>query len=106
MQIDPYSNEIRYTLSLMAYHLNLAQPSSVRIASHSIEMAKAVVRYLFNQPYSIFVETPEIQTAIADSLDVIVNVSMPDHRSIDAVLLPFSIEEGLRPAGEDTVIAA
>jgi len=106
MQINPYSNEIRYTLSLMAYHLNLAQPSSVRIASNSVEMVKSVVRYLSNQGLSIFVETPEIQATIADSLGVIVNVAHKGDEVADAVLLPFSLEEGLHPQGEEMVIAA
>ncbi len=106
MQVDPYSNEIRYTLSLMAYHLSLVQPSSVRIASHSVEMTKSVVRYLSYQPLSIFVETSEIQTAIAHSLGISVNVINSDNEIADAVLLPFSLEEGAYPAGEETVIAA
>lgn len=106
MQVDPYSNEIRYTLSLMTYHLSLLQPSSVRIASHSVEMAKSVVRYLSYQPLSIFVETSEIQTAIAHSLGIGVNIINSDNKIADAVLLPFSLEEGAHPDGEATVVAA
>jgi hypothetical protein len=106
MQIDPYSNEIRYTLGLMAYHLSLAQPSSVRIASPSVEMVKSVIRYLNDQSLSIFVETKEIQHAIADSLGVDVDVVMGGNEITDAVLLPFSLEEGFHPRGEKTIIAA
>jgi len=106
MQIDPYSNEIRYSLSLMAYHLNLVRPSSVRIASHSVEIVKSVVRQLSYQPLSIFVETHEIQTALADLFGVMANVTQNRNEIADAVMMPFSLEEGLRPRGEEIVIAA
>jgi hypothetical protein len=106
MQVNRYSNEVRYTLSLIAYHLSLTQPASVRIASHSIEMAQAVLRYLCDEPMSIFVETEEIQNAISDSLGRNTHVIRSGKDVADAAIFPFSLEDGLHPAGEKTIIAA
>lgn len=106
MQVDPYSIEVRYTLGLMAYHLKTSQPGSVRIASSSIEMVKATVRYLIYEPVRILVENAEIQSHLAESLGVVVEVVEHNAPPADAALFPFSLEEGMRPGNEQTIIVA
>jgi hypothetical protein len=104
--VNPYSNEIRYTLGVMMHHLNTAKPGSVRIASHSIEMVKSVIRQLWYEPVRCFVENVEIQAEIASTLGVKARVREPGSSRADAALFPFSLEEGLHPTGEKTIIAA
>jgi hypothetical protein len=64
------------------------------------------MRYLCCDQISIFVESPIIQVAIADSLGQKVKVTKSSDEVADAVLFPFSLEESLQPAGERTVVAA
>jgi len=105
-KVNPFSSEIRYTLGMMAYHLSLARPSSVRIASQSSELVKSVIRYLCYEPSSILVETRAIQTDVAHSLGIMVGVVSDDTIVADTAMFPFSLEEGMQPAGEQTIIAA
>ena len=105
-QVNPHSNEVRYTLGVMAYQLSLAQPESVRIASHSTEIVKSVMRYLCCDQVSIRVESPEIQAAIVDAFGRRVEVTEPGCAPADAALFPLSLEEGAQPAGEATIVVA
>jgi hypothetical protein len=105
VQVNPHSNEIRYTLGLMMYHLHAARPRSIRIASHSPEMVKSVVRHLCYEDVALAVENSSLQATVAESLGVQVGVVGQAARA-DAALFPFSLEEGLRPAGERVLVAA
>jgi hypothetical protein len=106
LHLDPYSTEVRYTLDFMMYCLQALQPNSVRIASLSVEVVKAAVRRLCYEQVCLLVENSEIQKAIRDDLGVETNVF--DRRSArgDVAIFPFSLDEGLRPAGEPAVVAA
>ncbi len=106
MDVDPRSTEIRYTLDLMAYYLQAMRPRRVRIASRSGEIVKAVVRRLGGMEVSLLVETPGMQALIRDSLGLELRVFEPGTGSADVALFPFSLEEGLRPAGEPAIVVA
>jgi hypothetical protein len=54
---------------------------------------------------SILVESPEIQSAVAGSLGVEVKIAKPGGPVADAALFPFSLEEGMQPDGERTIVA-
>lgn len=106
MPVDPYSNEIRYSLAVVAHALSTARPRSVRIASNSVEMVKAVVRTLACDEYALVVETRELRDAVEAWFGGAVEVRGSDGRVADAAVFPFSLEDGFEPAGEKTVVAA
>lgn len=107
MQTNPYSAEFRYTIDLMARHVLMAtQAQTVRIASHSAEIAKAVVRRLDCERLILLVESQSIQAEVRISLGVETEVIGEDSPSAEAALFPFSLGSGLVPAGEPIIVAA
>ena len=103
--INPFSNQVRYTVGLMATHRMRRCCSPCGVASRSTEMVKSVVRHLCYEDMSILVENAEIQSAVAGSLGVEVGIAMPGGPVADAALFPLSLEEGMQPAGERTIVA-
>jgi hypothetical protein len=106
MQDDPYSLEVHYTLDLMAYCLAGRNPKSVRVASHSTEIVKALVRRLCYGGMKILVETPEIQEIVRNTIGVETDLSEQEFQAAEVGLFPFSLEKGLEPAGEMAIVAA
>jgi hypothetical protein len=104
MQANPHSAEIRYSLGLAGSYLAVTNPARVRIASNSIPLVQAVVRHLCYSPFSLAVDHPSIQSALRDSLGVETTITNSEHEPADAALFPFSLQEGVRPAGEKTLV--
>jgi hypothetical protein len=106
MHFNPYSNELRYTLDLMVYALQAAEPRSLRIASGAEETVKAVVRRLGVPQIPVVVQTPQLRAKVRDSLGVHMGVFDSSAEPADAALFPFSLDEQLRPVGERFVVVA
>jgi hypothetical protein len=103
---DPCSTEMRYTLDLMLYALQASEPSSVRIASRSIEVVKAALRRLACMEVALFVEDEAMQAMARDVLGLAVGVSGPGSDPADAALFPFSLNGDVRLPWEPTIVVA
>src|SRR5262245_19676973 len=104
MPVDPLSLDVRYPLAQAGMWLQSRQPSRLRIAAQSGDLALAAVPYLPCDAATICVDTRPIQAMLAaQGLDV--ELSDPS-RPADAAIFPFSLEEGVRPAGERSIVAA
>jgi hypothetical protein len=106
MPIDPHSIEIRYTFALLGYLIAQRRPTTVRIASSSPDVVTSLVRYLCPSEYTIVVESREIQEVLAESLGIEVRSHQTRDSAPDLAVFPFSLEDGMRPAGETSVVAA
>ncbi|WP_129672184.1 hypothetical protein [Candidatus Chloroploca sp. Khr17] len=106
MVANPYSNEVRYSLGLMLHHLDAARPRRVRLATHCVEMARSAARFLCHSQLTLEVESATIRDALGEIPKVAAEVRDPQRSPADAALFPFSLEEGLRPAGEPLLVAA
>jgi hypothetical protein len=104
MPVDPHSNEIRYSMSLVGLEVAALAPRTVRIASHSPELVRAVVRYLACGGYRLIVDTPELQLAVAETLGVAVEVRDGQDPPADCAVLPLGLDEGSRAAGEAAIV--
>jgi poly-beta-1,6-N-acetyl-D-glucosamine synthase len=103
--VDPHGNEIRYALAQAGQVVAGAQPITVRIASRSPEVVRAAVRQLSACDYRLVLETEELRQSVADWFGLTAEVRGERATPADVALLPFSLEEGMRPAGEATVVA-
>ena len=80
------------------------QPRRLRIAAQSGDWALAAVPYLPCDETTICVDTRPIQAMLA-AQGLHSELSDPS-RPADAAIFPFSLEEGVRPAGERSIVAA
>jgi|SRR5581483_6069112 len=101
--VNPYSIETRYMLDIMCYQLHAHRPRSVRIASDSVEMVKAVGRRLAFEKYQMFVPDEEMRDAVRASLGL--EVQIAGNALADAALCPFSISAKALPA-EQLIVAS
>ncbi len=93
--VDPYSIETRYTLDMMCMLLHAQAPRSVRIASDSPEMVKAVIRRIADDYKRIIVDTPDLSEEVQNSLNI--SVEIASQQSADAILCPLSFRPQLLP---------
>jgi hypothetical protein len=91
-------------MSLVGYQVALLRPRSVRIASTSGELVRAVVRNLACGGYRLIVETEALRREAADLLGL--NVEVRDQASppADCAVFPFSLGAGSEPEGESSVV--
>jgi hypothetical protein len=103
MRVDPLSLGLRYTLAQAGMWLQSRQPTRLRIASQSGDWALATVPYLPCDGATICVDTRPIQAMLA-AQGVQAELSDPTQPA-DAAIFPFSLEEGVRTAGERSIVA-
>ena len=105
---NPHLPEVRYSLDLMMLQLHLLRPrpACVRIATASVELAKAVARRLEVDGGTLIVENEEIRQALNTSFSLTPRLLAEWDAPVEVVLCPFSIESGIRLLEAKTVIAA
>lgn len=106
MQTNLYSTELRYTLSLLAFHVQGVHPQRVRIASQSTEMVKAFIRQMVCCPVLFYVDSLNIQVNLQETMGLKVLLSDDEETVADIAVFPFSIDDGSLPNGEAIIIVA
>lgn len=104
MLADSNSIEVRYTCDLLAAQLAAFGPQPIRIATKRLDLALALARRLAWQSQPLLVECRTLRDVIHQQLDLEVGLVGEVHHSL--AVFPFSIEEGLRPTGEQTLLVA
>lgn len=105
---DPYLPENRYSLDLMLFHLHQIQPrpKSIRIATPSVELAKAALRRLDSPGMAIIVDSAQIQAELKQVFNVSTCLREELPSPPEVTLCPFSLEHGVDLYGANHIIAA
>jgi hypothetical protein len=71
-----------------------------------MEMVKAVVRQLAYCPFLVYVDSPNIQVSLQETLGLKVYLTEGESSAADVAVFPFSIGEASIPNGEATIVIA
>jgi hypothetical protein len=96
---------MRYSLDLLMTKLfMITSPGSIRIASNSLEIVKAVVRRLAYHDYFLIVENQAIQKEILGTFGIQTHILESYPHAADVAVFPFSLEEGCKALREPVIL--